>query len=343
MLYAHHVQWVCKEVQEFIDLGREDFIIPFIVDGVPHSENPEKECYPLALRSLTKNRDILGINVNEVGKDAASVKVISTMFNIRFDVLWQRFRRKKKYKKHFLTTILLLIFIISAFLGLYLYSQNKSIKINLAKAIAERVVNLSSDDSYTASMLALELLDKYPYTAESEYALRLSSSRKTGILLGHTEETTTACFSPDNNYIISGSWDGTIIIWDANSGVKLQELTPFDHKDEGIHTQKVFDISCSPDGKKFAAAYYDGKIRIWNLQTHRMEKELKGHTFLSQSVSYSNDGRFIASGGMDDTVRLWDARSGKEICTFKGHTNSVKCVSWSPDDKYIVSASADGT
>lgn len=93
---AVHSEWVCKEVQYFIDSGREDFIIPFIVDGEPYSNNPENECYPKALRTQIKDKYILGINVNENGKEAASVKVIATMFNIRFDVLWQRFRREKK-------------------------------------------------------------------------------------------------------------------------------------------------------------------------------------------------------------------------------------------------------
>jgi hypothetical protein len=38
--------WVNKEVATFIEEGRTEFIIPFIVEGVPHANNPEKECFP---------------------------------------------------------------------------------------------------------------------------------------------------------------------------------------------------------------------------------------------------------------------------------------------------------
>lgn len=106
--------------------------------------------------------------------------------------------------------------------------------------------------------MSLELIDTYPYTIESEIALRLASSKTTGIFLGHTEETTTACFSSDDKYIASGSWDGTIIIGDAKSGAKLQKLTPF-HNNYLLHilaaylASLTFDAHCSAKRAWFAA------------------------------------------------------------------------------------------
>lgn len=44
--------WVSKEVQEFIDSGREEYIIPFIIDGEPHSSNTDAECFPKNLKEL---------------------------------------------------------------------------------------------------------------------------------------------------------------------------------------------------------------------------------------------------------------------------------------------------
>lgn len=43
-------EWVCKEVQDFINSGREEFIIPFIVEGEPYAKNKENECFPSDLR-----------------------------------------------------------------------------------------------------------------------------------------------------------------------------------------------------------------------------------------------------------------------------------------------------
>ena len=80
--------WVCKEVQEFIDSGREEYIIPFIIDGVPNSLNKETECFPKNLKDLSGARELLGININEMGRNAAAIKVVARMFSLYFDTLW---------------------------------------------------------------------------------------------------------------------------------------------------------------------------------------------------------------------------------------------------------------
>lgn len=54
--------WVSKEVQWFIDHGRENDIIPFIVGGTANASNPEDECFPEGLRKLSGERELLGIN-----------------------------------------------------------------------------------------------------------------------------------------------------------------------------------------------------------------------------------------------------------------------------------------
>ena len=42
-------QWVCKEAQTFIDMGRVDRIIPFVIEGTPFSNDTTTECFPDAL------------------------------------------------------------------------------------------------------------------------------------------------------------------------------------------------------------------------------------------------------------------------------------------------------
>lgn len=88
--------WVCKEAQAFIDLGRADHIIPFVIEGNPFSDDIATECYPEALLNLTGSKEILAANINEMGRDAAVIKVIARMFGLRFDTLWNRHKREKK-------------------------------------------------------------------------------------------------------------------------------------------------------------------------------------------------------------------------------------------------------
>ena len=87
-------EWVSKEAQTFINEGRSEYIIPFIVDGIPNAPNPADECFPQSLLNLPKDKELLGINVKEVGKSVALVRLVATLLNLRFDTLWQRHRRQ---------------------------------------------------------------------------------------------------------------------------------------------------------------------------------------------------------------------------------------------------------
>ena len=78
-------EWMNKEIQTFLDLGREANIIPFIVDGIPHSEETNKECLPPSL--LNQPNDYPIINVNEVGREAALELVIARLLNVCFNVV----------------------------------------------------------------------------------------------------------------------------------------------------------------------------------------------------------------------------------------------------------------
>jgi hypothetical protein len=86
-------EWVSKEIQQFIDSGREKQILPFVVAGTPMSSDPRKECFPDVLRRLPKERELLGINVQELGKEKAIVRTVSTLMGLQFDTIWNRHRR----------------------------------------------------------------------------------------------------------------------------------------------------------------------------------------------------------------------------------------------------------
>lgn len=125
--------WVCKEVQRFIDLGREEFVIPFIIDGTPNSDDAN-ECFPLALKSLVGSRELLGININENGREAAVVKVVARMFGIQFDTLWQRYRKAEKRKRTIITITLLSLFILAISIAIII--NNLRIQANESKKVA---------------------------------------------------------------------------------------------------------------------------------------------------------------------------------------------------------------
>ena len=106
-----------------------------------------------------------------------------------------------------------------------------------------------------------------------------------------------AC-SHNGSRIISGSWDKTIRVWDASTGIEM--LPPLrDHGDW------VTSIAFSPDGSKIISGSEDRTIRIWDTIP-----PLRGHDDSIHSVAFSPDGSKIISGSNDKTIRVWDASTG---------------------------------
>lgn len=121
-------KWVNDEIEYFISLGKKDKIIPYIIEGIPHAKNPDEECYPPALLAISNENELLGANVNEVGKESAAIRVVSRMFNIRFDTLYQRYQKEQKRKRQVIVWAVILVFLLLlAFVGYVLYN-NKILK-----------------------------------------------------------------------------------------------------------------------------------------------------------------------------------------------------------------------
>lgn len=97
--------YVNGEVQHFIDSGRYDKIIPFIIDGTPFASldgNADEECFPAALIALRgTDKELRGIDLRESikqrgSRQAAVVDIVATMLGVRFDMMWDRYRRFKR-------------------------------------------------------------------------------------------------------------------------------------------------------------------------------------------------------------------------------------------------------
>jgi WD40 repeat protein len=115
----------------------------------------------------------------------------------------------------------------------------------------------------------------------------------------------------------------------------VQEKNRFEHSDS------VYSVAFSPDGKTIATVSGYNTVKLWNLEGKELQT-LKGHNDSVGSVAFSPDGKTIATGSQDKTVKLWNLE-GKELQTLKGHSDSVRSIAFSPDGKTIASGSKDKT
>lgn len=170
-------KWVNDEVQEFIDSGREEFIIPFILEGEPYAKNPDKECYPVALKNLNGKRNLLEIRIDNNGRNFAAVKIVAHMFGLKLRTLWDRFlleRRRKRVLWSIMSVLLALIFSVAGLVIYRLYEQKSFEENEKRTAEARELVSkgklaLSKGEFYEAMKFGIKAVgDYYPYTIEAD-------------------------------------------------------------------------------------------------------------------------------------------------------------------------------
>ncbi len=180
-----------------------------------------------------------------------------------------------------------------------------------------------------------ELLDACPEDLRGWewYRLRHISDQSRMTLLGHKKLAISVAFSPDGKRIISGSYDNTIKVWEAETGDELMTLRG--------HKECVKSVAFGPDGKRIVSGSDDKTIKIWDAATGTELRTLRGHGRSINLVAFSPDGKCIVSASADNTIKLWDAATGEKLLTLRGHRDEVKSVAFSPDGKRIASGSQD--
>lgn len=153
-------------------------------------------------------------------------------------------------------------------------------------------------------------------------------------------------FSPDGKTLASGSEDGSIRLWDVETGQQVGKAL-------NGHTDYVASVAFSPDGKTLASWGRDQTIRLWDVSTmlntgvasgQQLGEALSGHTDFIESVAFSPVGKILASGSVDGSILLWDVETGQQVAeALKGHTKAVYSLAFSPDGKTLASWGGDQT
>ena len=107
------------------------------------------------------------------------------------------------------------------------------------------------------------------------------------------------------------------------------------------HTEVVWSVAFSPDGKILASGSWDQTVRLWGVDTAQLLHTLTGHTSEVMSVAFSPDGSTLASGSWDGTIRLWNPQTATPKRTLTDDMGGVGSVAFSPDGTVLASGSVD--
>ncbi len=102
--------------------------------------------------------------------------------------------------------------------------------------------------------------------------------------------------SPDSKTLVTGSWNGTIKLWDAKTGKNTVSLAG--------HKKWINSLVLALDGNKLASGGYDQTVKVWDVSTGKNISILQGHTDWICAIAFSPNGRTLASGSWDKTINL---------------------------------------
>lgn len=186
-------------------------------------------------------------------------------------------------------------------------------------------------------------------------------------LPGHGDTIWKIAYSPDDTCLASASADGTVRIWEVETGMLISILPR-------MHANWVKTLTWAPDGNRLATGGTDTRILVWCTakvsdrcrrvahyraesgnpdarKRYHAEKEFReapepeeleeelanplvwwsAHEKSVSEICFSpQDPRMLASVGAEGSVAIWDSHQGALDCRLMGHIGAITCVSVSP-------------
>jgi WD40 repeat protein len=227
--------------------------------------------------------------------------------------------------------------------------------------------------------LAINPLGDIIASSSTDHTVRLWTNAvggKNKILKCHPSPIRSVDFSSDGKFLMTGSNDKTIKIFELypkhkfissykghSNWVRCARFSPdnrligscgddnaviiFDVEQKSVnyrfldHTSNVNSCRFSPDGTIIASAGDDGKIKLFDIRMGRLIQHYDAHNDKINCISYHQSGNYIISGSDDSTIKIWDLKMGQILYTVHGHRGKVKSVNFNIDGDYFCSGGED--
>ncbi|HET6328312.1 MAG TPA: hypothetical protein VFG04_26760, partial [Planctomycetaceae bacterium] len=147
-------------------------------------------------------------------------------------------------------------------------------------------------------------------------------------------------FSHDGKLLATGggepSRSGELKTW------KIPSLT-LDRDFKDAHSDTVFGVDFSRDGKSLASGAADKFVKVFETQTGKQARSFEGHTHQVLGVSWKADGSLLASAGADNAIKIWNLETGEQQRNIGSHSKQVTSIQFLGTGADILSTSGDKT
>lgn len=153
--------------------------------------------------------------------------------------------------------------------------------------------------------------------------LNINAGIKDYKLTGHNEDISCMVAFSDE-IMVSGSFDGTIRIWDIVTRQCLHVMRVFNETEDPGFFSRVCCVTILSNGRVISASD-DNILQVWDISTGKLLRMLRGHNAHITGLITTTDDKFISYAD-DGTLCVWDSSTYKCIKKIKGHKKKITCV-----------------
>ncbi|GAB4510285.1 MAG: hypothetical protein OHK0046_06820 [Anaerolineae bacterium] len=265
--------------------------------------------------------------------------------------------RRSRNQLRILVAVMTIAAVVGFILAIFAFSQRR--EAENARAEAETNAEIAQENAAEARSLALaanarnalvehdptlglrlsiEANDSLPTSSVEVLRTLATLAYGPGVrfrLTGHEGAVLTTDISHDGQLGVSGSVEGSVRLWNIETGEAVREIT--------LPDVVIMSVAFSPDDETVLVGGSDATAYLFEVATGEEIRQFQGHTDYVTSVAFTSDGARAVTGSLDRTMRLWDMNTGEALQVYEGHVGAILSIAISPDDTLIASSSGDAT
>ena len=126
---------------------------------------------------------------------------------------------------------------------------------------------------------------------------------------------------------------GEVLIWDVEQRKLLRSIHG--------HSDCIYGVAFSPDGKSIATASYDKLVKLWDIATEKEVRTYKDHIDAVYAVEFTPDGKRLVSGSADRTIKIWDVATGDRLYTLSEPQDGINTIAIDPTVNCVAAGGLD--